>query len=69
MSEKRIVGNNSIPVLWSDDVDATYEKIKKYGCKVVSEPENLDFTDYYYRCFYFEDTEGNLVEIAKYDRS
>jgi predicted enzyme related to lactoylglutathione lyase len=45
-----------------------YEKVKKYGCKIISEPENLDFTDYYYRCFYFEDTEGNLIEIAKYER-
>lgn len=68
ISSKRIVGNNSIPVFWSDDVDLIFKKIKKYNCKIVSEPEDLDFTDYPYRCFQFYDTEGNLIEIAKYER-
>jgi len=68
ISSKRIVGNNSIPVFWSDDVDLIFKKIKKYNCKIVSEPEDLDFTDYPYRCFQFYDIEGNLIEIAKYER-
>ena len=68
VSEKRIIGNNAIPVFYTDDVDSVYEKVKKYSCKIISEPENLEFTDYFYRCFYFEDTEGNLIEIAKYER-
>jgi predicted enzyme related to lactoylglutathione lyase len=69
ISNKRTIGNNSIPVFWSDDVDSLFQKIKSYKCKVVGEPENLDFTDYPYRCFQFYDTEGNLIEVAKYERS
>jgi len=69
ISNKRTVGNNSIVAFWSDDVDAVYEKVKMYeDVKIKDEPENLDFTDYYYRCFQFYDTEGNLIEVAKYNR-
>lgn len=68
ISNKRIIGNNSVTVFWSDNVDLVFQKIKRYKCKVVSEPENLDFTDYPYRCFQFYDTEGNLIEMAKYER-
>lgn len=50
------------------DVDAVFEKIKKHGVEIVSPPENLAFTDYPYRCFQCKDTEGNLIEIAKYER-
>jgi len=68
ISDKRIAGNNAVPVFWSDDVDAVFEKVKKWKCKIVGEPTDLDFTDYPYRCFQFYDTEGNLIEVAKYDR-
>lgn len=68
ISNKRVVGNNTIPVFWSDDVDAVFKKVKKRKCKIVYEPTDLDFTDYPYRCFSFMDTEGNLVEVAKYDK-
>ena len=68
ISDKRIVGNNAIPVFWADDVDAVFEKVKKHGVKIVSPPENLAFTDYPYRCFQCKDTEGNLIEVAKYER-
>ncbi|HBV58032.1 MAG TPA: VOC family protein [Candidatus Magasanikbacteria bacterium] len=68
ISDKRIVGNNAVPVFWSDDVDAVFEKVKKWKRKIVDEPTDLDFTDYPYRCFQFYDTEGNLLEVAKYDR-
>jgi predicted enzyme related to lactoylglutathione lyase len=68
ISNKRIVGNNSVPVFWADDVDAVFEKVKKWKCEIVNEPIDLNFTDYPYRCFQFYDTEGNLIEVAKYDR-
>jgi predicted enzyme related to lactoylglutathione lyase len=47
-------------------VDLVFKKVKKTGCKIISKPTDLDFTDYPYRCFQFRDTEGNLLEIAKY---
>lgn len=68
ISSKRIVGNNAIPVFYTTDVDAIFTKIKKHKTKIIFPPENLDFTDYPYRCFQCEDTEGNLIEIAKYSR-
>jgi predicted enzyme related to lactoylglutathione lyase len=67
ISDKRSVGNNTIPVFWSDDVDATFKKIRKQGIEIVNPPENLAFTDYPYYCFQCKDTEGNIIEIAKYE--
>ncbi len=68
ISDKRIVGNNAIPVFWADDVDGVFEKVKKLGVEIISPPETLAFTDYPYRCFQCKDTEGNIIEIAKYER-
>lgn len=68
ISDRRVVGNNSIPVFYSDDVDVTFEIIKNLGVKINFAPKNLDFTDYFYHCFECEDTEGNLIEVAQYDK-
>jgi len=68
VSDKRVVGNNAIPVFFTDDVDAALAKIKKHKVKILFPPEDLAFTDYPYRCFQCEDTEGNIIEIAKYNR-
>lgn len=66
ISDKRMTGNNSVPVFWANDVDAVFAKVKKWDCEIISEPEDLPFTRYPYRCFQFKDTEGNLIEIARY---
>lgn len=68
ISDKRIVGNNAIPVFFADDVDAVFEKVKKWKVKILFPPKDLPYTDYPYRCFECEDTEGNIIEIAKYKR-
>jgi len=68
ISAKRVVGNNSIPVFFTEDVDAVFEKVKKYGVKITFPPEDLAFTTYRYYCFECEDTEGNLIEIVNYER-
>lgn len=65
---QRTVGNNAVPVFRTDDIDAAYAKIQHWGCTIIQPPENLNYTDYPYRCLQFLDTEGNLVEIAKYER-
>jgi len=66
VSERRTVGNNSIPVFWTENVDAVFEKVKRWGCRIASEPEDLASTEYSYRCFQFYDPEDNLIEIAWY---
>ncbi len=68
ISNKRIMGNNAIPVFWADDVDAIFAKVKKFKVKILFPPESLKFTDYPYRCFQCRDTEGNIIEIAKYKK-
>jgi len=68
IDEKRTVGNNAIPVFSSDDVDGVFEKVKKHGTKITFSPKALTHTDYRYYCFEGEDTEGNLIEIADYQR-
>ncbi len=68
IDEKRTVGNNTIPVFSSGDVDGIFEKVKKHGTKITFSPKALTHTDYRYYCFECEDTEGNLIEIADYQR-
>ena len=68
VSDKRVVGNNAIPVFFTDDVDAVFERVKKRKVKILFPPEDLAFTDYPYRCFQCEDSEGNIIEVAKYER-
>ena len=67
VSKERKVGNNSIPVFAADNVDEVYEKVKSMSVKIVHDIETLKYTDYFYRMFLCEDTEGNLIEIAQYD--
>jgi catechol 2,3-dioxygenase-like lactoylglutathione lyase family enzyme len=68
ISPKRTIGNNAVPVFWSDDVDAVFEKVKNWNVKISFPPEDLAFTTYRYYCFECEDTEGNLIEITNYKR-
>lgn len=68
ISSKRKVGNNAIPVFFAEDIDSVFEQVKKHNVKILFPPEDLAFTDYPYRCFQCEDTEGNVIEIANYQR-
>ena len=68
ISSRRTVGNNTIPVFWADDVDAVFEKVKKWNVKISFPPKDLAFATYRYYCFECEDTESNLIEVANYHR-
>lgn len=68
VSDKRIIGNNIMPVFFSDDVDGVFKKVEKYNVKISFSPKDLEFTAYRYYCFECEDTEGNLIEIVNYKR-
>ena len=69
INNERKIGNNSIPVFATDNVDDAYQKVKNLGTKIVHEIETLKYTNYFYRTFLCEDTEGNLIEIAQYNKS
>jgi len=45
----------------ADEVDAWYEKLKKFNVKFLSEP--TDHEEINIRCFIFEDPEGYVIEI------
>ena len=68
LGSRRIIGNTSLPVFWADDVDATYEKIQKYGVKIFFPPKLLPHSPNRYYCFVCQDTEGNSIEIVNYDK-
>ncbi len=68
IDKKRARGNNAIPTFWADDVDSVYEKVREYGVKVTFPPKDLASTTYRYYCFECEDSEGNLIEVANYER-
>ncbi|MDD3607201.1 MAG: VOC family protein [Candidatus Moranbacteria bacterium] len=68
VAKERIIGNNTMPVFSTDNVDEAYEKVKAMGVEIISPLETLDYTDYFYRVFNCKDTEGNLIEIAQYKR-
>jgi len=68
LDKKIVYGNNAVIVFKTDDVDATLKKIQRHNVKINYLPTTLDFTDYFYCCFECEDTEGNILEIAQYDR-
>ncbi len=68
ISNRRIIGNNSIPVFFADDIDAVYKKVKKWKVEITFPPEDLPFTTYRYHCFGCKDTEGNIIEIANYEK-
>ena len=46
-----------------DDVDAIYEKVKAYGCEIISAPCTSD--DGSMRLFFVRDPEMNLIEIMQ----
>jgi len=69
IDNERKIGNNSIPVFATDNVDDIHQKVKNVGAKIIHDIETLKYTDYFYRVFLCEDTEGNLIEIAQYERS
>jgi len=45
-----------------DDVDADYEALKKKGVHFIGEPRNM--AEWYMRCVWFRDPEGNLIELS-----
>ena len=58
-------GNKSDQIvccLGVEDVDVAYENLKSRGVEFIGAPRNMP--DWYMRCVYFRDPEGNLFEIS-----
>lgn len=65
---KKIIGNNGVLGLYTDDIEKSFEKCKKLGAKILYEPEKVPNSIDNYRCFAIEDLDGNKIEIAYYDK-
>lgn len=68
IGEKRIIGNNGVLGLYTNDINASLEKCKNIGAKILYEPENVPNSKDNYKCFAIEDLDGNKIEIAYYDK-
>lgn len=66
--EKRIIGNNGVLGLYTNDINTSLEKCKNIGAKILYEPENVPNSKDNYKCFAIEDLDGNKIEIAYYDK-
>ena len=45
-----------------EDIDIVYHELKKKGVKFMGEPRNMP--DWGYRCVWFRDPEGNMLELG-----
>jgi lactoylglutathione lyase len=61
LAEPEHVGDRAMLCLETDDVDATYERLRDAGVNFVTEPH--DRPTWVLRVAHFRDPEGNLIEL------
>lgn len=66
--EKKILGNNGVLGLYTDDIKNAYNICLNIGAKILYEPEMVPNSGDHYTCFAIEDLDGNKIEISYYDR-
>ena len=53
--DKRVIGNNGVLGLYTDDIDKAFNKCKEIGAKILYEPEKIPNSLDNYTCFAIED--------------
>lgn len=66
--DKKIVGNNGVLGLYTNNIKNALERCKSIGAKILYEPEQIPNSEDNYTCFAIEDLDGNKIEIAQYDK-
>lgn len=66
--DERILGNNGVLGLYTDDIDKAFNKCKEIGAKILYEPLKIPNSPDNYICFAIEDLDGNKIEISYYDK-
>ena len=66
--EKRIKGNNGVLVLYTDNIEKSFNQCKKIGAKILYDIENVPDSIDNYTCFAIEDLDGNKIEISQYNK-
>ena len=66
--DRRIIGNNGVLGLYTDNIDKAFNKCKEIGAKILYKPEKIPDSLDNYTCFAIEDLDGNKIEISYYDK-
>ena len=66
--DRRIIGNNGVLGLYTDNIDKAFSKCKEIGAKILYKPEKIPNSIDNYTCFAIEDLDGNKIEISYYDK-
>ena len=66
--DRRIIGNNGVLGLYTDNIDKAFNKCKEIGAKILYKPEKIPNSIDNYTCFAIEDLDGNKIEISYYDK-
>lgn len=66
--DRRIIGNNGVLGLYTDNIDKAFNKCKEIGAKILYKPEKILNSLDNYTCFAIEDLDGNKIEISYYDK-
>ena len=66
--DKRVIGNNGVLGLYTDDIDKAFNKCEEIGAKILYEPLKIPNSLDNYTCFAIEDLDGNKIEIPYYDK-
>ncbi|NES64432.1 MAG: hypothetical protein F6K24_03745 [Okeania sp. SIO2D1] len=62
--EEITYGNNAVPTIEVDDVDAQYKRLTDAGLKSIMPPQDVNGT----RIAQIEDTEGNTLEFYQWNK-
>ncbi len=68
IDEKIVVGNNAVLGIYTEDIQKAFEKAKSLGATVLYEPDDVQDSPYKYVCFGMLDLDGNVIEVANYER-
>ena len=66
--DRRIIGNNGVLGLYTDNINKAFNKCKEIGAKILYKPEKIPNSLDNYTCFAIEDLDGNKIEISYYDK-
>ena len=68
IDEGIVVGNNAVLGIYTEDIQKAFGKAKKLGATILYEPEYVQDSPYKYVCFGMLDLDGNMIEVANYER-
>lgn len=68
IGEKIVVGNNAVLGIYTEDIQKAFEKAKSLGATILYEPDYVQDSPYKYVCFGMLDLDGNMIEVANYER-